>query len=116
MNDTFLQSCQLHTHSTYISLYTIPYNAIVHDGKLLQFSRISLQSQRFSSEFFFFIIWCFRLLYNRESFLANNKKTMIPRNVSTANDLHYTVYKVSYLQKLSVKVFDVFPVNVNKYT
>ena len=32
------------------------------------------------------------MLYNRESFLANNKNIMQPRNFSTANDLHYTVH------------------------
>ena len=31
------------------------------------------------------------MLYNRESFPANNKKIMQPRNFSTVNDLHYTV-------------------------
>ena len=65
---------------------------IVHGGKLSRFSRISLQSQRFSSKFFFFcIIRCFELLYNRESFTANNKKIMEPRIFSTTNDLYYTV-------------------------
>ena len=38
---------------TYTNTYRIM--QIVHGGKLLRFSRISLQSQRFSSEFFFFI-------------------------------------------------------------
>ena len=31
------------------------------------------------------------MLYNRESFRANNKKIVQPRNFSTANDLHYMV-------------------------
>ena len=31
------------------------------------------------------------LLYNRERFPANNKNIMQPRNIYTANDLHYTV-------------------------
>ena len=32
------------------------------------------------------------LLYNRKSFPTNNKEIMQPRNFSTANDLHYTVF------------------------
>ena len=32
------------------------------------------------------------LLYNCESFPANNKKIMQPQNFSTANYLHYTVF------------------------
>ena len=64
---------------------------IVRGGKLLRFSRISLQSWRFSSKFFLSIVRCFKLLYNRESFPTNNKKIMQLRNFSTANDLHYTV-------------------------
>ena len=35
------------------------------------------------------------MLCNRESFPANNKKGMQPRKFSTANDLHYTVYRLS---------------------
>ena len=71
---------------------------IVHGGKLLRFSRISLQSRRFPANFSFLLaIRCFKLLYNRESFLANNKKIMQPRNFSTANDLHYTVIQYAYL-------------------
>ena len=81
-------------------LTTMPYVAItveyrimqiVCSGKLLRFSRISFQSRKFSSKIFVFITRCFKLLYNRESFPANNKKIMQPRNFSTANDLHYTV-------------------------
>ena len=64
---------------------------IVRGGKLSRFSWISLQSRRFSSEFFLSIIRCFELLYSRESFPTNNKKIMQPWNFSTANDLHYTV-------------------------
>ena len=64
---------------------------IVCGGKLSRFSWISLQPQRFSSDFFLSIIRCFELLYNCESFPANNKKIMQPRNFSTVNDLHYMV-------------------------
>ena len=39
---------------------------------------------------FLSIIRCFELLYNRESFPANNK-IMQPRNFSTVKDLHYMV-------------------------
>ena len=63
---------------------------IVRGGILSRFSRISLQLQKFSSEFFLSIKRCFELLYNHESFSANNK-IIQPQNFSTANDLHYTV-------------------------
>ena len=43
------------------------------------------------ANFFFIIIRCFELLYNRESFPVNNKIMQL-WNFSTANDLHYTVY------------------------
>ena len=64
---------------------------IIHSGKLSRFSWISLQLRKFSSKFFFAIIRCFELLYNHESFPANNNKIMQPWNFSTVNDLHYTV-------------------------
>ena len=49
-------------------------------------------------QIFSFLLWCFELLYNRESFPAN-KKIMQLRNFSTANDLHYTV--AIWLQNMS---------------
>ena len=93
--------------------YSICYHImqIIRGGKLSQFSRISLQMQRFSSEIFFFhIIRCLELLYNCKSFSAN-KKIMQPRNFSTVNDLHYTVfdmhrYIASYLPTLHSPVTD----------
>ena len=62
---------------------------IIHGEKL---SQTNLQSWRFSSDFCLSYYKVFDLLYNRESFPTNNKKIMQPRNFSTANDLHYTVY------------------------
>ena len=38
-----------------------------------------------------------KLLYNRKSFPANNKKIVQPRNFSTANDLHYTVLTILFI-------------------
>ena len=50
---------------------------IIHGGKLSQFSQISLQSRKFSSEFFLCYYKVFRIaIYNRESFPTNNNKIM----------------------------------------
>ena len=54
------------------------------------FRGLASNGESFPVNFIFFIIRCFELLYNRESFPANNK-IMQPRNFSTMNDLHYTV-------------------------
>ena len=63
---------------------------IARGGKL---SRISLQSQKFSSEFFLFIIRCFLdRPHNRKTFSTNNKKYMQLQKFSTMNNLHYMVY------------------------
>ena len=56
------------------------------------FRRLTSNREGFPAIFVCLIIRCFDLLYNRESFPTNNKKFMQPRNFSTANDLHYTVY------------------------
>ena len=48
-----------------------------------------------------FCLSYYKVLYNRESFPANNRKIMQPRNVSTANDLHYTVYDVQSNEVIS---------------
>ena len=54
------------------------------------FRGLASNREGFPAIFFFFVTRCFELLYNRESFPANNK-IMQPRNFYTANDLHYTV-------------------------
>ena len=54
------------------------------------FHGLASNREGFSANFFFLIVRCFELLYNRESFPANNKKIMQPQNFSTTNDLHYT--------------------------
>ena len=59
------------------------------------FRGLASNREDFPVNFFFFIIRCFELLYNREIFPANNKKTMQLRNFSTANDLRYTVIDLS---------------------
>ena len=69
---------------------------IVCGGKLSRFLWISLQSQKFSSKFSFYIIRCFLdSPHNRETFSANNKKCMQSQKFFTANNLHYTVYNVN---------------------
>ena len=70
------------------------------------FCGLASSREGFPANFFFFIIRCFELLYNRGSFPANNKKIMQPRNFSTANDLHYTVPYLS-IQKPGCS----FPIN-----
>ena len=57
------------------------------------FSGLGSNRKSFPANFFYFIIRCFELLYNHESFPANNKKIMQRRNFTTVNDLHYTVYQ-----------------------
>ena len=49
------------------------------------FTHVSIVNYLLNAGFFH------ELLHNRESFPMNNK-IMQPRNFSTANDLHYTVY------------------------
>ena len=56
------------------------------------FHRLASNRESFPVNFFFVIIRCFKLLYNRKSFPTNNNKIMQPWNFSSANDLHYTVW------------------------
>ena len=63
---------------------------IVHGGKFLWFSRISLQLRRFSSEFLLFYCKVFQIAVQSRKFPANNKIMQL-RNFSTTNYLHYTV-------------------------
>ena len=56
------------------------------------FRGLASNREGFPANFFFFIIRCFELPYNHESFPVNNNKIMQPRKFSTANDLHYTVF------------------------
>ena len=65
---------------------------IVCGGKLSRFHRLASKDEDFPANLFFFIRSCFGLLYNHKSFPVNNKKSTQPRNFSTANNLHYTVY------------------------
>ena len=64
------------------------------------FRGLASNREGFPANFFFFIIKCFELLYNRESFPANNKKIVQPQNFSTTNDLHYTVYALIFINNL----------------
>ena len=75
---------------------------IARGEKLSRLSRISLQSQRFSSDFFLSIIKCFKLLYNHETFPANNKKDHTSAKLSHRK--RFALYS-SYMVSLTVFYF-----------
>ena len=85
------------------------------------FRGLASNRESFSANFSLLLaIRCFELLYNRESFPANNNKIMQPWNFSTANDLHYTVYEyfnlvfhISKLKKLIKIIYHSYNISIN---
>ena len=75
-----------------LCMYVYRIMQIVRGGNFRGFRRLASNHEGFPANFFLSIIRCFELQYNRKSFPMNNKKIMQPRNFSTTNDLHYTVY------------------------